>query len=192
MKILGVGLSKTGTTSLNEALKILGLNSLHWEPERLREVLDGSDSKPDFRYYDDVDAVTDLPAAYFYDELLEAYPETKCILTIRDETDWWKSIEAYFNKTYPAKSLEEDFLGCRERNYIYGSTTAYEFLYRKKYREHNERVISKVPSHQLLVMNIIAGDGWETLCPFLDVPTPSVPFPHINKGTDKSVQSNKP
>jgi hypothetical protein len=181
MKILGVGLSRTGTTSLYKALQILGFNSLHWEPERLREVLDGSNPAPNFRYYDDVDAVTDLPAAYFYDELLEAYPGCQCILTIRDENAWWKSIEAHFNKNYPVKSLEDDFLRWQERNYVYGSATAYEFLYRKKYREHNERVIQKIPAQQLLLMNITEGDGWEKLCPFLGVEIPPIAFPHTNK-----------
>lgn len=181
MKILGVGLSRTGTTSLHKALQILGFNSLHWEPERLREVLDGSNPASNFRYYDDVDAVTDLPAAYFYDELLEAYPGCKCILTIRDEDAWWKSIEAHFNKNYPIKNPEEDFLRWQERNYVYGSAIASEFLYRKKYREHNERVIQKIPAQQLLVMNITAGECWEKLCFFLNIPIPLIPFPHLNK-----------
>ena len=33
----------------------------------------------------------------------------------------------------------------------------------------------------LLEMNIIEGDGWEKLCPFLGLPTPAVPFPHLNR-----------
>jgi hypothetical protein len=29
----------------------------------------------------------------------------------------------------------------------------------------------------LLVLDTLAGEGWEALCPFLDVPVPDKPFP---------------
>jgi hypothetical protein len=32
----------------------------------------------------------------------------------------------------------------------------------------------------LLEMNILEGDGWEKLCPFLGIPVSSEPFPHLN------------
>src|SRR5206468_1738050 len=79
MKILGVGLSRTGTMSLTLALRQLGFRAMHYDRVRLNDVLDGSNTKPDFRRYDDVDAVTDIPSAYFYRELLEAYPESRAI-----------------------------------------------------------------------------------------------------------------
>ncbi len=41
MKVLGVGLSRTGTLSLHAALEILGLKSLHYDTVRLNDVLDG-------------------------------------------------------------------------------------------------------------------------------------------------------
>ena len=33
----------------------------------------------------------------------------------------------------------------------------------------------------LLEMNIIDGDGWERLSPFLGLPAPAAPFPHLNQ-----------
>ena len=72
MKILGVGLSRTGTMSLTLALRRLGLKAMHYDRVRLNDILDGSNPDPDFHRYDDVDAVTDIPSAYFYRELLEA------------------------------------------------------------------------------------------------------------------------
>lgn len=38
---------------------------------------------------------------------------------------------------------------------------------------------------QLLVMNIINGDGWNKLCFFLNKPIPNKPFPHKNIGSYK-------
>ena len=74
MKILGVGLSKTGTKSLTGALQILGFTTLHNDRERLNRIIFGEDNSPDFRIYDDIHVVTDLPSAYFFRELLLAYP----------------------------------------------------------------------------------------------------------------------
>ena len=212
MKILGVGLSKTGTTSLHHALEILGFNCLHYDRRRLNEVLYGTTAHPNFRVYDDIDAVTDLPSAYFYRELLEAYPDSKAILTLRRTDDWWNSIKYHTNTRFPISetgSLKEKLssrLGLdnwiwsedehnlfrrKLRNCVYGSTIATEFLYKKKYNEHNERVISEIPSHRLLVLDITTGDGWEKLCPFLEIKTPSTPFPHAFK-TPKANQPNQP
>lgn len=195
MKILGVGLSKTGTVSLHAALRILGFSSLHYDEVRLTRVLDGSDSSPSFRVYDDVDAVVDLPAAYFYDELREAYPDCRCILTVRNVDDWWRSVARHFNERHPittsgangepalneAMPAEEARFRTLVRNYVYGSTTAHEFLYKKKFREHNERVVRTIPPDRLLVMDITAGDGWSQLCPFLGVRAPFRRFPHKNR-----------
>jgi hypothetical protein len=67
------------------------------------------------------------------------------------------------------------------RNQVYGSTDAREFLYKKRYREHVERVQQCVPPDRLLVMDITAGEGWEKLCPFLGLPHPGVAFPFENR-----------
>ena len=40
-----------------------------------------------------------------------------------------------------------------------------------------------MPEDRLLVIDIVGGDGWEQLCPFLGVPIPEEPFPHSNKTT---------
>ena len=72
MKILCAGLSKTGTTSLHEALLQLGYRSLHYDTVRLRELVVGEPATPRFDVYDDFDAVLDLPSAYFFEEILKA------------------------------------------------------------------------------------------------------------------------
>ncbi|MBA3569657.1 MAG: hypothetical protein H0W28_09975, partial [Pyrinomonadaceae bacterium] len=160
--------------------------------------------RPDFRRYDDVDAVLDLPTSYFYDELTSAYPDCKCVLTVRNIEDWWRSIRRHFNVRLPAPpagyyglrararrylgrclrpDVRRDFIPFRMhlRNYVYGSSTAHEYLYKKKFQEHNERVLAKIPPSRLLVMDITAGEGWAKLCPFLDVTIPAVPFPHEDR-----------
>ena len=70
MESLEVGLIRTGTKSLTRALEIRGFTAIHNDRERLNPISLGVDNTPDFRVYDDVDAVTDLPSAYLFRELL--------------------------------------------------------------------------------------------------------------------------
>ncbi len=206
MKVLGVGLSRTGTTSLHQALQILGYKSIHFDRIRLNDIIDGSNPAPNFRRYDDVDAVVDLPAAYFYRELLQVYPDCKAILTLRDVDSWWRSTRLHFNDRFPVKPSafrtlalktlyrlrlrQSDFDGqlfrARMRTIVYGSAYASKDSYVKAFIEHNERVQSEVPAERLLVMRVIDGEGWEVLCPFLGVPIPDVPFPHLNRASPTS------
>ena len=39
--------------------------------------------------YKDVDAVTDHPAGFWYEEILQAFPDAKVILNVRDSEDVW-------------------------------------------------------------------------------------------------------
>jgi hypothetical protein len=206
MKILGVGLSRTGTLSLTRALRQLGFNALHYDRLRLNDVLDGTNPSPDFRRYDDVDAVTDIPSAHFYRELLQAYPSCKAILTLRDVESWWVSVSRHVNVHFPYRpprvfgyDSRLRALGARPLtdpgadnhfkmlllNCVYGSTIALEYLYKKKYREHNERVQREVSPDRLLVMDLTAGDGWDKLCGFLGLPVPDMPFPHEHQGAQR-------
>ena len=43
-------------------------------------------------------AVSDIPCVLFADELLQAYPEAKVVLTERDADGWIKSVQASFVK----------------------------------------------------------------------------------------------
>lgn len=183
MKILCTGLSRTGTSSIHQALSILGFSSIHYDTLRLRNVLLEPEPPTQFRVYDDVDAVSDLPSAWFYEELLDAYPDLKCIHTVRDEDAWWKSIERHFNVHHRVDHPEKDAFRSTLRRWVYGSERAVEYPYRRRYREHNERVRARIPAGQLLEMDVTAGEGWEKLCPFLGIDCPTSPFPHLNNST---------
>ena len=181
MKVIGAGLSKTGTSSLARALTILGFRTIHHDRERLNSILDGSNIHPDFRIYDDVDAVVDLPTAWFWYELLQAYPDTRCILTLRDEDGWWKSVSHHMGIVHPIITREQNPFLWDLRHHVYGSSQPFEFIYRKRFREHNDRVRFLIPPERLLTLNIIQGDGWQPLCDFLGLRVPNIPFPFLNR-----------
>jgi hypothetical protein len=196
LSIIGAGLGRTGTYSLHLALEVLGFRSVHFDCVRLNDVLADTTPNPDFRRYDDVDAVVDVPTAYFYRELYAAYPNSKLILTLRDLEAWWKSTQIHFNEVAPVpehprvlrrlaakwgaarREDEHDIFRRNLRNRIYGSTVATEFICKKTFVEHNQLVIATIPPEKLLVMDICAGEGWEKLCPFLGVPAPDTAFPN--------------
>jgi hypothetical protein len=193
MHILGVGLSRTGTRSLHRACLSLGFRSLHAHPERFRDVLRGTDNRPSFRIFDDVDAVFDLPAAHFYPELLAAYPDCKVILSVRAEDSWFVSINNHYARLREQWRDDPGQLDDirRVQKYVYGSEDVSEFLYRKKFRDHNRGVVAGVPADRLLVIDVCAGEGWEKLCPFLGRPSPRHLFPWENRTPARSRSRGK-
>lgn len=201
LKVIGAGLSRTGTHSLHAALEVLGMRSVHFDEERLNDILDGSEPHPNFRRYDDVDAVVDLPASLFVRELAEAYPEAKVILTVRDPDEWWRGIQRHFELNYvpnerllrhrltqklgiPYAEAPRKTFRRALRQYAYGSTTASEYLYKKRFDDHNRLVQAVIPPERLLVIDITKGDGWQKICPFLGYDTVTTPFPHLAVAND--------
>ena len=97
MKIICAGLGKTGTKSITKALRHLGFVVFDWE-EQTFDFLDHwvdvfkSGAQPDVkRVYQNADAVVDFPGTFFWEEILEAFPESKVILSEREEVSWIKS-----------------------------------------------------------------------------------------------------
>ena len=152
---------------------------------------------PDFTsMYEGVDAVTDMPAAFWFQEILETFPDAKVILTIRDSEDVWlksyvKQSEVNMNLTgcgFFTRVLMRRWshhnlyaLGDAMDTAAFGSLqTESTVLFKKKYREHNERVQTVIPKEKLLVFNV--KQGWKPLCEFLGCEIPEEDFPWLNAG----------
>lgn len=200
MKVICAGLAKTGTTSLAKALQVLGYKVYDFKEHyefHLQQWLDSfeTDCHPNFKeIYQGVDAVTDVPPAFWFEEISADFPEAKVVLTVRDSEDaWLKSWKEhlqlgseFFMRFYtrplfivvPWMRKMKRFLDTLHQA-IYGSfnpqATA---LYRVKYRQHNERVQAVIPAEKLLVFNV--KQGWKPLCEFLGCDVPSTPFPRAN------------
>ena len=80
-KVFGIGLPKTGTTSLYVALSMLGYRAATFK--QMRTVGMQSWFAGDFShdYLQDVDAVTDLPFSAWYREMDARYPGSRFILS---------------------------------------------------------------------------------------------------------------
>jgi squalene cyclase len=183
MKIIGAGLPRTGTATLAAALRILGFDAIHHAPERLPLYPPAHPTPRYWQAYDDVDAVTDIPAAYWYQELIYAYPEAKLILTVRDADTWWESIKAHAYALRQSEDVDGTLYTDALHAMVYGSACPSEYLWKRRVYEHIVAVRQfartlEVPGR---VLDISAGDKWDVLCPFLGVAEPDVEFPWENK-----------
>ena len=176
-KIFGLGLSKTGTTSLARALEILGYKTRDYIG--VSSYTRGELSSIDLAEIEANDAFTDTPIPSFYRELDSHYPGSKFILTIRDTNGWLQSCKKQFTS-----KLSEKLNAASNQLFmdLYGSTIYDESKFTKGYEQFTSGVHQhfKDRPQDLLVMDIAADDGWEKLCPFLNVPVPDVPFPKAN------------
>lgn len=198
LKVIGAGFGRTGTLSLKTALEQLGFSPCHHMSEVAKDV-----SQIDWFLkaangenvnWDDVfsgfEAAVDWPAATYYEELADKYPNAKIILGIRDPDAWYESVRTsifmiptsfprWIRKAVPSanrfiemieKTLWENELNGRFEE---KEQTIEVFL------ERIEAVKAKFPSERLLVHK--AADGWEPLCRFLNVPVPEHDYPWVNE-----------
>lgn len=169
-KIFGIGLGRTGTKSLAKAMAIMGCKAKHG-----------------IRYVDDIveyDFVNDIAVSWRFDFLDYVYPGSKFILTIRDFDDWMKASKYYSEKRRVTREKPRGKLRRLENRYMLFKTVFFEYdKFKNGYEDFHNKVFEhfKDREEDLLVMNIVNGDGWEKLCKFLRKEIPDIPFPHKNK-----------
>lgn len=165
-KIFGIGLPKTGTTSLHKALTILGFNSCDDYDLVCSSLEDEvrNDRKIMSCLIDRYDAFSDYPICYMFDKILEEYPNEKYIYTYRDMDSWLISRKNELTKRYGF------YLDGKIKDTILWKR--HDSLVRRRFEDKDN----------LITLNIVGGDGWEKLCRFLEVDVPDVDFPFENKG----------
>lgn len=177
LKIFCIGFHKTGTKSLALALEHLGYRVTGpngvLNPDISRDVY-----KLAFSNVEEYDAFQDNPWPIIYKELDEKYPGSKFILTLRPTDSWIRSVLRHFGGAHTPM---------REWIYGVGCPRGNEAIYISTYERHNREVLayfSERPA-DLLVLRLTEGDGWEKLCRFLGKEVPDIPFPHLNKASER-------
>lgn len=183
-KVFGIGMHKTGTTTLALALRELGyavtgpfgVN----EPNIAVTAVDRG-----LALARRFDAVQDNPWPLLYRDLDQEFPGSKFILTLRPTEAWLSSVLKHFGgKTTPM----------REWIYGVGDPLGNEEVFRSRYEHHNQEVRKYFADrpNDLLEFRITEGDAWPELCTFLEVDQPGNPFPHgndhSNRRWDKRIQ----
>ena len=192
IRVIGAGVGRTGTTSLQAALEILlGGRCYHMHEVFPRAAHDvpvwhqaALGQMPDWQeFLRDWVAAIDWPACAYWEEIAQTFPEALIVLSHRDAEAWWKSAS---NTIFPACTQAED---SPWRRMVWDM---FEHRFTKKidnreaaisaYEAHNAYVRAHAPAARLLEWQ--ASEGWAPLCRALDLPVPDQPFPHANSTAD--------
>jgi hypothetical protein len=189
LKIVGSGLGRTGTKSMQTALNMLGFGPCHHMVEVFRDpgsmklwVAASKGEQVWDQIFANYNSMVDYPGAAYWRQLADHYPDAKVLHTVRDPDQWWESTQAtIFSPANTAVSQSGDpvrdaffasFIGPLREHL---ADRAYMTDY---FRKHTEAVKATIAPERLLVYE--AGQGWEPLCSFLGVPVPDEPYPSEN------------
>lgn len=186
-KVFGIGLSKTGTTSLTSALAILDFNTAHFINYLTGELL-GDDDLHIF------DALTDTPICVGFEKYFYMFPNAKFIYTVRSLEDWESSVYRHWLRTQGVGDFKEAQVevGRNDRLHhgvpfrdINHSLFTNHASFAEAYGVYDRRVrrfFEDKPPDRFLEFDIFAGHGWPDLCAFLGRAAPDQPFPWQNRG----------
>lgn len=180
-KIFGIGVARTGTTTLAKALEILGYKSVHVECNVMEVTT--TNNGDSFSINKDViennEAVVGTPLSPCYQMLAEKYPDAKFILTIRESDSWLHSCSLGF---ITDKYMDDNHRALHR--WLYDSILYDKDRFIKGYVDFVTSVLSFFYNNfknRLLAYNICSGSGWQPLCKFLGKDIPLCPLPHESK-----------
>ncbi|MCJ1434259.1 hypothetical protein MMC27_003626 [Xylographa pallens] len=211
MQVLVIGMMRTGTKSIKAGLEQIGYKNVYHMTSAMKNPKDcdmwtqafnakyhGKGQMLGRKEWDqllgDCDACIDVPTAGFMPELIEAYPNAKVIVSMRDPDKWYTSMMATVGQR--SKNLKLLLLGFCDHFFIrrfnpcvfsmmegmYGKDLNDAEYVKKRYLEFHEEVRQLVPEHRRLEYHL--GDGWEPLCEFLGKDVPKTEFPFINESKE--------
>lgn len=206
MKLIGAGLPRTATMTQKIALEqILRVGPCYHMANILTDLslvprwIDAFEGKTDWQdIFDGFQSTVDWPGAFFYSELMDAYPDAKVLLSVRESKAWARSMRNTIWAVLYGDCLMRDLSNARARvdpmwaSYLALMTAMWEKsgllpaieggwdedALARGMEQYCDEVRRTVPADRLLVWS--PQQGWEPLCEFLGVPVPSVPLPRVN------------
>ncbi|MGF1572832.1 MAG: sulfotransferase [Sumerlaeia bacterium] len=177
MKIIGVGLNKTGTTTLGQCLKFWGNTHCSWSTPAFELWRDNKHAEL-IEFARNYTSFEDWPWPLIYRELDEAFPGSKFILTRRSTPEvWFESLCLHAERTGPTEF----------RRVIYGYAMPHEHAehHIHIYLKHNQAVRDYFAPRPQDFLEVCweEGDEWSGLAKFLGKKIPNRLFPHANKRT---------
>lgn len=177
-KIFGIGLNKTGTTSLKQAFEQLGYRHLSRKP-RLFKLWKRQQYDEIFDFIDDFETFEDWPWPLMVPQLATRFPDAKFVLTRRKSaTIWVESLKRQSEQTNPDNNPRRAIYG---HDYPHGHEADHIAFYEKHMME--VRSFFADAPERLLDVCWDDGEGWPELCNFLECPKPWGGFPHANKSS---------
>ncbi len=196
LQVVGAGVGRTGTHSLQVALQqLLGGPCYHmvetfgrpddipvWHAAVNGEMPNWNEFLSEYR------AAVDWPACAFWRELLVENPDAVVLLSSRDTDGWWKSAQNTIFQVVDRPGAPDDIARAQmamARDMLSNTFTTNwqdETEAKRAFEAHNADVRASVPADRLVDWH--PGDGWEPICAALELPVPSEPFPHLNSTDD--------
>ncbi|KAJ5093755.1 hypothetical protein N7456_009616 [Penicillium angulare] len=205
VQVIGAGLPRTATSSLQAALEQLGFNPcLHMaqvlpHPKRIQLLIDAAKEEDTARRQklvhqltDGYPAVTDMPAVFFLEDLMDLHPEAKVVLGVRSNPELWsQSIEESFRFFFSPRFFFVGLLWQTDRLWYQMNMYIIEWCQRKfgqmdvfqpaMYELYNQAVREAAKKRGREVLEFKAEDGWKPLCDYLGKDVPTAPFPRVNE-----------
>jgi hypothetical protein len=191
LKLVGSGLGRTGTKSMQTALDMLGWGPCHHmvevfkHPESMALWVEASEGRPDWDLIlKDYQSMVDYPGAAYWREIAAHFPNAKVLHTVRDPDAWFESTQAtIFAPNSPASRAQ----GPQAAFFASFTAPFRDHISDRKFmtdyfRRHTEEVKAAFPPERLLIYEV--GEGWDRLCAFLGVPVPDAPYPSENSRAD--------
>jgi hypothetical protein len=197
-RVVGAGLGRTGTASLQLALQQL----LDGRCYHMGEVFGRADDipvwhaavrgrSPDWHtFLADYVATVDWPACAFWRELDEANPDAIVLLSTRSSAETWYRSASETIFTISQRDMPDDAPPMFAAQRAMATEMFARFCpdwedaasAKRAYETHNAAVRAEVDPARLVEWQ--PGDGWAPLCAALDVAVPRDPFPHVNSTAD--------
>jgi hypothetical protein len=213
VRVIGAGLSRTGTASFSRALEILldgpvfhgGTQIVRgpeaeikswikllaqWPPHN--EAIKRENLQIIRARTKGFVAVTDTPGCGLVSELMTLYPNAKVICTVRDAAAWEKSM-AGLSSAVTQSALRFILFPLPTMRYFVEYANVLIPQWDHLYGERDPPTVKTYHRHIEWLKEIVppnqlvffdVRDGWEPLCQALNLPVPKdVPFPRINDAT---------
>ena len=156
VNVIGIGLPRTATTSLAEALQVLGFEGSHKCLIFGKTQTKTSQGKKKFQ--------VDNEYYKIFKEMAHSNPNSKFVLTTRNDSEWCQSIQSYDKVC--------DWLPTPQ-------------MYRREVEDFFRTINF---THNLLILNIFENtshSNWKALCGFLEQDIPKKNFPFVKNKKEK-------
>jgi sulfotransferase family protein len=204
MKLIGAGLPRTATTTQMIALEQLGLPCYHMRnlmtnmEGHLPLWYDAMAGRGDWeKLFEGCTSAVDWPAAFFYRELMDVYPDAKVLLSVRNHESWERSMRDTIWAIYFGRGLLHHIAQARYQVdpvfrswydlmvrmvWVTGAPFAGAYAERQQMVDAaarwDDEVKATVPADRLVVWE--PADGWEPICAAVGAPVPDEPLPNVN------------
>lgn len=180
-KVVGIGLPKTGTTTLGYCFRRFGFKHRTYDMDLAVQVKRNQLDNV-LREAEKYETFEDWPWFLIYKELDQRFPHSKFILTLRKDTETYVASlkghherEGIRNKDFVKPHWWDEVFGVEPSQWDYQKSAL-------RYERHNREVLEYFGeriNRDLLVVCWENGDGWTQLSRFLNKRYPDEPFPHL-------------